>query len=328
MSDFVTSDLASTPVAASTAAPSASAPSGPKIRPAAALRKEMTDVGQMRRENRQESFQKIAKKAIAWITQKLNEILETAIERAKKQRYTITSTVFYTFGFAEKGQESDARGNVVYFQHPDRDGSAGRDTGSTEENSWGQISGLYLLDLVNPSREWHVEFFKMLNNHINEMAGGGSDYWTGHRYNTGGKFYEIFVSWGSRTGGPSGHVAASPQMRPPRPQQRAGHTGRGPNPGPLVKRFPNDAPKMVDQPKPEGDIGASVPTPVPAAAAPDNLTGFPLLSSLMAGTSAGSPDDEKIAQTPRTVGPNKSQGPRSGAPKKIITKKEEKREEA
>lgn len=319
MSDFVTSELS--PVSAPVATPGAAstaAPSGPKIRPAAALRKEMTDVGQVRRENRQESFKKIAEKAILWITRNLNETLEAAIERAKKQRYTITSTVFYTFGFAEKGQESDARGNVVYFQHPDRDGSAGAETGSTDENPWGQISGLYLLDLVNPSREWHVEFFKMLNNHINEMAGGGSDYWTGHRYNAAGKFYEIFVSWGAR----SASSVASPQMmRPPRPQQRTSHTGRGGGvPGPLVKRLPNDAPKMADVPKPEGDI---------AAAVPDNLAGFPLISSLMAGTPAGSPDDaDKIAQTPRTVGPNKSQGPRSGAPKRIVTKKEEKKEEA
>ncbi len=326
MSDFVTSELS--PVSAPVATPGAAstaAPSGPKIRPAASLRKEMIDVGQVRRENRQQSFKKIAEKAILWITRNLNETLEAAIERAKKQRYTITSTVFYTFGFAEKGQESDARGNVVYFQHPDRDGSAGAETGSTDENPWGQISGLYLLDLVNPSREWHVEFFKMLNNHINEMAGGGNDYWTGHRYNTTGKFYEIFVSWGARSAGPSGHAASSPQMmRPPRPQQRSGHAGRGGGvPGPLVKRLPNDAPKVVDVPKPEGDIASPAP-----ATAPDNLAGFPLLSSLMAGTSAVSPDDSKIAQTPRTVGPNKSQYVRTGAPKRIVTKKEEKKEEA
>jgi hypothetical protein len=271
MSNFVTSVVLTKDDAPATS------PAVPKIRPADALRRELTDVDQDRRKRRLDSFYAIGGNAIPHITANLNKTLDAAIERAKRERKQISSATFYLFGFAKKGEENDERGNRVYFRNP----SMGSEVEVEAGTGTGTITGLYLLDLVKPDGHWHEQFFKMLDKHINEMAGGGDGYWTGHRWNTFHKCYELFVSWAPRPQGfkkPTAAAAAS--TRPPK--------GPRTNPGPLPKRLPEEA-----------EAGAAA-----AAGGSVDSASFPLLASLMAGPEVSC--DPKIAQTPRTVGPNAS----------------------
>lgn len=313
MDGFVTSDLANTTTSSSApvATPTRGIAVARKIPSASELREKM-DVSRIRREEREESFRAIARVAIAHMTENLGEILQSAIEAAQRDRSSVTLACFYAFGFAEKGAKCDANGNLVYFSNPSMEVEKEKETETekaTEEEgsaaatptpTAGKIPGLYLLDMVNPSREWHVKFTQMLDRHINDMAGGGNEYWTGHRWNRGrpGKsgFYEMFVSWGPK---PAPMTASTPRpMGPP---------AKGPAPGPLTHRLP----KSMDM---STHGGSQVAPPVIA-----------LNPAIMAGSAAGCLDDpEKIAQTPRTVGPNKSRGyqkPSPGTFKKSPQKK-------
>ncbi len=282
MCDFVTSDVSSS-VSASGAAPAASPKAtGPKIRPADAIRRELTDVDQDRRKRRLDSFYAIARDAIPHITADLNKTLDDAIVRAKRDRKQISSATFYLFGFAKKGEENDERGNRVYFRNP----SVGSEEGADAAAGTGTITGLYLLDLVKPDGHWHESFFKMLDKHINEMAGGGDGYWTGHRWNTFHKCYELFVSWAPRVSFKKPAAATAASTRPPK--------GPRNNPGPLTKRLPEEA---------EAEAAAAAIATAGAGGSVDSAA-FPLLASLMAGAEVSC--DPKIAQTPRTVGPNAS----------------------
>jgi hypothetical protein len=314
-----------------------------KLIPSASELREKMDVSRIRRDERQKSFEAIARAAIAHITENLGAILESAIENARRERSPITNATIYSFGFAEKGTKNDSNGNQVYFANPDIDGSA---AAGGDDPADGKIPGLYLLDMVNPSREWHTKFTQMLDRHINDMAGGGNDYWTGHRWNRGkpgsGGFYEMTVHWGPKPlatpmGPPSagrGRGAAGGRGMGPGSATHGHGRGRGPYPGSLVKRLPEaiDANKEKEKEKKiDHPISATLDKKsermemevekiekvenAPGISTAPAVATFPLLLS---GTSPRCLDDPKIAQTPRTVGPNKSQGVRKSLPKKAV----------
>ena len=295
MSDFVTSDLANTTTSSSTsvATSTKAAHVARKIPSASELREKM-NVSHLRREEREKSFEAIARAAIAHMTENLGEILHSAIEAAHRDRSSVTLACFYAFGFAEKGAKSDADGNLVYFPNPEMDveKEEGSAAAGGDAPASGKIPGLYLLDMVNPNREWNIKFTQILDRHINDMAGGGNEYWTGHRWNRGkpgkGGFYEMFVSWGPKPVAVRPPTGTGSSMRPPM-GPHASHRAKGPvGPGPLTHRLP----KSVDAKR------------VSEATTPASLN-----PALMAGSATRCLDDhEKIAHTPRTVGPNKSRG--------------------